>query len=97
MPEACLATRLLDPRDDLGTSEIVDIGDCDRSAFARQQLANRLADAGCAAGHQCDLALNLPCHIHSRCCSCLSIYLITAGPGSGTATSTTRSCTRSDP
>ena len=66
MQKGRLPARLLDPRDDLRALQIVDIGHRNRGAFARQQLGNRFANAGCAARHQRDLALNLPCHFLPR-------------------------------
>ena len=65
MPEGRLSACLLDPCCDFGAFQIIDVGDCDGGALARQQFANRLADAGRAARYQCDLALNLPCHFRS--------------------------------
>ncbi|MEY9285488.1 hypothetical protein ABIA03_006680 [Bradyrhizobium yuanmingense] len=54
-------TRLASSR----AAQLVDIGDDDSRALAREQLDDGLAYAGGATRHQRDLALNLPCHAHS--------------------------------
>ena len=97
--EGRLATGFLDPRDHLRAPEFVDIGHGDGCAFLRQQLRTRLADAGCTAGDDRDFSLNLTGHFcsHFLLLVVVSVYLITAGPWSGTATSITRNCTRSEP
>ena len=51
-----LAARLGDPRDDLLAAQVVDVGDQDRRALARQRLGAGLADAGGAAGDDGGLA-----------------------------------------
>ena len=63
-----LAVGLGDAIGELGAAQLVDVGGNDGGALAREQLDDGLADAGCAAGHQRDLALNLPCHVHSLFC-----------------------------
>ena len=80
MQKARLAAGLPDAGDHLGPPEFIDIGDRDGSPLARQQFGARRANARCPAGHQCDLALNLPCHFHSLFVYCWMFYLITAGP-----------------
>ncbi|MEY9763981.1 hypothetical protein ABH988_004766 [Bradyrhizobium ottawaense] len=53
---------------ELGPAQLIDVGDDNGRALAREQLDDRLADTRGAAGHQRDLALNLPCHVHSLFC-----------------------------
>src|SRR5262249_42639905 len=96
MPERRLAAGFLDAGDEFRPPEVVDIGHYHRRALARQQFGDRLTNARCAACDQRDLACNLPCHFHSHT-TLLDCYRIIAGPGSGTATSATRICTRSAP
>lgn len=61
-----LATSLLEPRGELGSPQLVDVGRNNRRAFLREQFDDRLADTRRAAGHQRDLAFNLSCHVHSQ-------------------------------
>src|SRR3954468_17454991 len=101
LQENRLAAGLGDAIGELGAAQLVDVGGDDGGALARKQLNNCLANSGCAAGHQRDLALNLPCHVHSLFCYSFFVvcrtYLIMDGPWSGSATSMTRNCTRSAP
>lgn len=66
-----LAAGLGDALGELGTTQLVDICRNDGRALAREQLDDGFANAGRAARHQRDLALNLPCHVHSLSSCCL--------------------------
>ena len=60
-----LAAGLSDAPDDILAEPIIDVGDEDCSAFARQRLRTGLADAGGAAGDDRDLARDLT-HLTQR-------------------------------
>ncbi|MFK4657013.1 hypothetical protein ABIF97_006947 [Bradyrhizobium japonicum] len=76
LQENRLAAGFCHALDELRASQLVDVGDDDGSAFAREQFDDSLANARGAARHQRDLALNLPCHVHSLFC-CLSGLFLT--------------------